>query len=87
VGGSGIEVGTRMRYTAGFPMNSGVYVGEIESYTVFDVNAAYEIPGWDGFRTALSVNNVLDHRHREFIGAPEKGLIAILQLTYELGPG
>lgn len=85
VGGSGIEVGARMRATAGFPMNSGVYVGRIDRYVVFDANAAYEVPAWEGFIASLSVNNIFDDKHQEFIGAPEMGAIAMLQLTYRIG--
>jgi iron complex outermembrane receptor protein len=84
-GGTGLEVGARARYSGEFPMNSGVYVGDIESYTVFDLNAAYEVPGWEGFIVSLTVNNVLDRLHREFIGAPEMGMVALAQLKYEFG--
>lgn len=84
-GGTGIEVGARARYSGEFPMNSGVYVGNIDSYTVLDVNAAYEVPGWEGFIASLTVNNVLDDKHREFIGAPEMGAVVLVQLRYEFG--
>ncbi|MDH3422222.1 MAG: TonB-dependent receptor, partial [Gemmatimonadota bacterium] len=84
-GGSGIEVGARARYSGDFPMNSGVYVGDIDSYTVLDANAAYEVPGWEGLIVSLAVNNVFDDKHREIIGAPEMGMVALLQLKYGFG--
>jgi iron complex outermembrane receptor protein len=84
-GGSGIELGARARYSGEFLMNSGVYIGELDSYTVFDANAAYEVPGWEGFIASLTVNNLLDNKHQEFIGAPEMGVVAMVQLSYTFG--
>jgi iron complex outermembrane receptor protein len=84
-GGTGIEVGARARYSGEFPMNSGVYVGDVESYTVLDANAAYEVPGYEGLIASLTVNNVFDERHQEFIGAPEMGIIAMFQVSYRFG--
>ena len=81
----GFLFGARARYTDEFPMNSGVYVGTVDNYTVFDANAAYRVPGYQGFIVSLTVNNVFDNRHREFIGAPEMGTLALLQVQYQLG--
>jgi iron complex outermembrane receptor protein len=83
--GRGLEVGARVRYSGEFPMNSGVYIGDVASYTVLDANAAYEIPGLDGAMLSLTVNNILDKKHIEFIGAPEMGVLALLQLSYTFG--
>jgi outer membrane receptor for ferrienterochelin and colicins len=83
--GSGLEVGARARFSGEFPMNSGVYIGTVKSYTVFDANAAYEIPQFEGATLALTVNNIFDKKHQEFIGAPEMGMLALLQLTYVFG--
>lgn len=83
--GTGLEIGARARFSGEFPMNSGVYIGKIDSYTVFDVNAAYDVPTVQGLRAALTVNNVFDNKHLEFIGAPEIGMVALLQLTYAFG--
>jgi iron complex outermembrane receptor protein len=82
---SGVVFGARARYSDGFPMNSGVYVGDVESYTVVDANVAYRVPQIPGFIASLTVNNVLDNKHREFIGAPEIGMIALVKLQYEFG--
>ena len=68
-----------------FPMNSGVYVGTVESYTVLDVNLAYRVPGYDDFIISATVNNVLNNEHQEFIGAPEMGRVALVKLQYSFG--
>jgi iron complex outermembrane receptor protein len=83
--GTGLELGARLRYSGEFRMNSGVYIGNIDRYAVVDVNAAYDVPGVQGLRASLTVNNVFDNEHQEFIGAPEMGIVALGQLTYEFG--
>ena len=85
--GTGLTLGARARYSSDFPMNSGVYVGMVDSYTVFDANAAYRVPGYEGFIVSLTVNNIANDEHREFIGAPEVGRLALLKLQYEFGGG
>lgn len=82
---SGFVFGARARFTGEFPMNSGVYVGTLDRYTVFDANVAYRVPGYQGFIVSLTVNNVFDNKHQEFIGAPEIGAIGLLKVQYQLG--
>ena len=81
----GFFYGARARLVEEFPMNSGVYVGTVEGYTVLDANVAYRVPGYQGFIVSLTVNNVFDNRHQEFIGAPRMGRIGLLQVQYEIG--
>jgi iron complex outermembrane receptor protein len=79
---SGITLDGRVRFNDAFPMNSGAYIGEVEGYSLFDVNASYALPWVPGTTATLTVNNLLDNEHREFVGAPELGRLAILRLTY-----
>jgi iron complex outermembrane receptor protein len=79
---SGLTLDGRVRHNGGFPMNSGAYIGEVESYNLLDVNASYALPWVPGATATLTVNNVFDNEHREFVGAPELGRLAILRLTY-----
>jgi len=83
--GAGTVVGFRVRYSDAFPMNSGVYVGTVDSYTVMDVNLAYRVPGYKGFIMSLTLNNAFGNVHREFIGAPEIGRIGLLKVQYAFG--
>ncbi|MCK5650602.1 MAG: TonB-dependent receptor, partial [Gemmatimonadetes bacterium] len=57
---SGVSFEARVRYTDGFPMNSGVYVGDIETYTVFDANIGYQIPWMAGTSIQLMATNLFD---------------------------
>ncbi len=69
------------RFTMGFPVISGQYIGNVPSYTVLDVGIGYAIHK-AGFRADLGINNLFDSNHREFVGAPRLGRIATIRLTY-----
>ena len=77
----GLGVGLRTRFVAGFPVRSGVYVGDIESYYTIDLNAGYELPIGPRPRLSVTVQNLLDRRHQQFIGSPEIGRLAMARLT------
>ena len=77
----GLGAGVRMNYVAGFPVNSGVYIGEVESYYTFDVNAGYDIPFGPRPRLSLTVQNVLNNEYHPFIGAPYIGRLSLVRLT------
>ena len=78
----GFDTGIRARYTDGFPMDSGVYRGDVESYGVLDFNIGYVLPSMRGARLSLIVNNILDNLHQEWVGAPEMGRMAMLRVEY-----
>jgi outer membrane receptor for ferrienterochelin and colicins len=84
---AGLEIGGRARYSERFLMNSGVYVGTVDEFTVFDANVAWRVPGYDGLIASLTVNNLTDNKHQEFVGAPEIGRLALLKLQYSFGGG
>ena len=77
----GLGVGLRTRFVAGFPVRSGVYVGDIESYYTIDLNAGYELPIGPRPRLSVTVQNLLDRKHQQFIGAPEIGRLSMVRLT------
>ena len=77
----GLGVGLRTRFVAGFPVRSGVYVGDLESYYTIDLNVGYEIPVEPRPRLSVTVQNLLDRKHQQFIGAPEIGRLAMVRLT------
>jgi iron complex outermembrane receptor protein len=81
---AGVSVGATVRHVDGFPLRSGPYVGTVGAYTLLDVRAAYNVPALPGLRLTLTGSNVLDDRHREFVGAPPLGRMLTARLTYEL---
>ena len=81
---AGFSVGATVHYVDGFPVRSGPYVGDVQSYTLLDVRAAYNVPAVPGLSLTVTGKNVLDNRHREFVGAPPLGRMLMGRLTYEL---
>lgn len=79
---SGLSGEIRGRYVDDFPMNSGVYIGRVESYTLADINVAYRLPFARGLMLAVNAQNIFDERHREFVGAPTIGRLVIARTQY-----
>ena len=77
----GVGAGVRMNYVAGFPVNSGVYIGDVDSYITFDLNAGYDIPFGPNPRLSLTVQNLLGTEYQPFIGAPMIGRLSLIRLT------
>ena len=77
----GLGAGARVNFVAGFPVNSGVYIGEVESYYTIDLSAGYDIPFGPSPRLSLTVQNVLNNMYQPFIGAPEIGRLSLVRLT------
>ena len=75
-----LRLSGRLRYNGSFPMKSGVYVGEVDSHTVVDLKAAYDLPFGESLSLIANIDNVLDNKFRAFIGAPELGRLAYVQL-------
>lgn len=76
----GLRVGAKVRYNGGFPQDSGVYAGDIDSYTLVDLSARYALPFADGLHLLANVDNMFDTTYQAFVGAPEVGRLAYLQL-------
>lgn len=76
----GLAAEVRGRHVEGFPFASGVFVGDVGSYTLFDLNLTYALPF--SARTEITVSglNVLDDRHQEVPGAPFIGRTMLLRL-------
>ncbi len=81
--GLGLDVELRGRAADGFPMGSGVYQGDVEAYAVVDATVGYGLPFAEGVTLTVSALNVLDHRHREFLGAPEIGRLVTARVRAE----
>ncbi len=77
----GLGAGLRARFVEGFPVRSGVYVGDVESYYTIDLNAGYDIPLGPKPRLSVTVQNLLDRKHNQFVGTPDLGRLAIARLT------
>lgn len=84
--GSGLSFNGSARYHKGFPVRSGVHIGDIDSYFLVDLGARYEFGARaEGLSLGLGISNALNNVHRQFIGAPKLGRIARARLTYNFG--
>lgn len=88
------NAGLLFRHVDGFPVRSGVYVGDVKGYSTLSFNAGYSIPWVQGLEVSLYAQNLLtwvedaetnpfETRHAEFIGAPSIGRVILGRLTYE----
>lgn len=90
----GLTAEGRVRYSSGFPVNSGVFVGLqcivpgnttpcVQDYTLADVTLGYTVPQIPGASVQLTVQNLFDKEYQSFIGVPEVGRLALLRLKYD----
>ncbi|MDE2763826.1 MAG: TonB-dependent receptor [Gemmatimonadota bacterium] len=80
---AGLSLQGRVRMTGEFPMNSGVYRGTVDAYSVVDASIGYRLPFQPGTRVSLTANNIGDNMHREFVGAPEVGRLLLLRVQHD----
>jgi outer membrane receptor for ferrienterochelin and colicins len=77
---TGLSVDVRGRWADEFPMNSGVFIGTVESYTLVDATVAYRLPFAKSTTISVDATNILNEKHRELVGAPELGRLVLTQL-------
>ncbi|MCZ7558105.1 MAG: TonB-dependent receptor [Bacteroidia bacterium] len=70
---SGIQGTARYRFVDGHRIKSGVYEGRISPYGLIDLGMQIPLPLPLRPDFVVSVKNLLDHRHVEFIGGAEVG--------------
>lgn len=89
-GVDGLYLEGGVKYTKGFPINSGVYVtplradGTRESlpdWTTVDVQVGYRFKL--GLLASLSVQNLLNENYATFAGIPQLGRLVMTKLQYE----
>ncbi len=79
--GAGFDAQIRVRDVGAFPVSTGVFIGNIENYTVVDFKGGYDLPFAPGMNLSVTVQNVFDDEHQEMIGAPKIGRLAFLSLN------
>ena len=80
-----LTVQGRGRFAAGFPMNSGVYIGDVESHTLFDFNVSVRPSFAPNTLLSLDVQNAFNDQKQQFVGAPAIGRLVFLQAQYTFG--
>jgi outer membrane receptor for ferrienterochelin and colicins len=79
----GLTANLAARYQDGFRVQSGVYDGQIDAFTLVDLGVGYHLDAYmQGLRVDMSIQNVLNNVRREFIGAPALGRMGMVRFTY-----
>jgi iron complex outermembrane receptor protein len=80
----GWTAGVTGRALDGFLVDSGFYTGEVDAYTVLDLNIGYRLIQVPRMVLSLDATNVFDHRHQEYVGAAEIGRLVMVKLQMDL---
>jgi outer membrane receptor for ferrienterochelin and colicins len=96
---TGLSSELRVRYTNGFPVNSGVYVGTlclnlpnpsplaekcVDDFTLLDLNLGYRLPfGRRNTTLQMSITNLLNEGYRPFPGVPNIGRMLLARVKYD----
>jgi len=80
----GLDAKLRIRHVGEFRSLSVIGMGTVDAYTGADLNIAYDlpVPHINQTRLNVTVQNLLDEKHIEFVGAPEMGRLVIARVSY-----
>jgi iron complex outermembrane receptor protein len=81
---SGWTGAARGRFVDGFPVASGVYVGEVDAYALLDLNVGYRFPGRSGLTLQLDMQNVFNSDYQSFAGVPNFGRYTVVRLLWSM---
>ncbi len=77
----GLRAEVRGRYVDSYPVSSGVFEGQITSFTLVDANVSYTLPFQTATEVTLTATNIFDDKHQEMVGAPFLGRMLMLRVT------
>jgi len=80
---SGLSFELRGRYANAFPVNSGVYVGNVPVNAFLDAQFSWRLP-FPGQSVTWSITgtNLLDNKRASFVGTPDIGRLVMTRLQY-----
>ena len=81
--GGGWHAEVRGRAQASFPVNSGIYVGEVSRFFVTDAVVGVRLVRVPDVSLTVSAQNVFDVSHREWVGAPRLGRLVLARMRAE----
>jgi iron complex outermembrane receptor protein len=77
-----LSLEVRGRHVGGFHMVDGVWRGDVKAFSVADVESGIALPSLRDARLTLTVQNVADVRHAEFVAAPVLGRLLLARVQY-----
>jgi iron complex outermembrane receptor protein len=79
----GLSFELRGRYQNAFPVNSGVYVGDVPVNAFLDANFSWRLPvPGQSVTWSLTGTNITNNKRFTFIGTPEIGRLVMTRLQY-----
>ncbi len=82
----GLSVELRDRWSDAFQMYDNYWVGNVTAAHTVDLTINYRIESLNNLQLTLSMTNVLNNLHQEFVGAPYIGRLTVLRAAYTLPP-
>jgi iron complex outermembrane receptor protein len=80
---SGVSFELRGRYQNAFPVNSGVYVGDVPVNAFLDANFSWRLPlPGQNVTWSITGTNITNNKRITFIGTPEIGRMVMTRLQY-----
>ncbi|MFV1987752.1 MAG: TonB-dependent receptor domain-containing protein [Gemmatimonadota bacterium] len=83
---AGLNANLRFRAQNGFPANSGVYIGDVGSFEVFDLGAGWRLPNMRDVWLQIDVMNLFDKQYASFIGTPNLGRMMLARVRWDFTP-
>jgi len=83
---AGFNANVRFRMQNGFPANSGVYIGDVDGFEVFDLGAGWRLPGMRDVWLQVDVMNLFDNQYASFIGTPNLGRMMLARVRWDFTP-
>src|SRR5581483_8871175 len=80
----GLELELRDRWSDAFPMVDNYWIGNVGAWNVLDLTVNYRIESMNNLLLTLSITNLFDNEHQEFVGAPYIGRLTVLRASYAL---
>jgi outer membrane receptor for ferrienterochelin and colicins len=83
---AGLNANLRFRAQNGFPANSGVYIGNVDGFEVFDIGAGWRLPMMRDVWLQLDVMNLFDTQYASFVGTPIIGRMMMARVRWDFMP-
>lgn len=81
---AGLNGSLRFRAQNGFPANSGVFIGEVDSFEVLDLGLGVRVPGYRDVWLQVDVMNLFDRQYASFVGTPNLGRLMLARVRWDL---
>jgi outer membrane receptor for ferrienterochelin and colicins len=79
---SGFGGELRARFVQEFPFNSGVYIGDVPTYRLYDASINFRPAMFNGVLVSVNATNLRDNKHIQYAGGATIGRMIMTRLQY-----